>query len=78
MIVEDKVYIGDEDGDVSIFRLSKKRELINEIYMRNAVHSTPIVANNVLYIATNSTLFAIQETRKENSPKPNMTPKPDP
>ena len=61
LIVEGKVYIGDEDGDLSIFKLAKKKQLINEIQMQNAVYSTPIVANNVLFISNKSTLFAITE-----------------
>ncbi len=60
LIVEDKVYIGDEDGDISIFKLSTKNEMIGEINMGNAVYSTPIVANNTLFIANKSTLFAIE------------------
>ena len=64
LIVEDRVYIGDEDGDVVIFKLSAKREMINEINMGNAVYSTPIVANNVLYISTKNTLFAISADAK--------------
>ncbi len=59
LIVEDKVYIGDEDGDVCIFELSKKQNQIAEINMGNSVYSTPIVANNVLYIANKNTLYAI-------------------
>ncbi|HID21532.1 MAG TPA: serine/threonine protein kinase, partial [Planctomycetaceae bacterium] len=61
LIVDGKVYIGDEDGDIAIFKHSKKMELIGEINMNNAVYSTPIVANNVLFIANRSTLFAIQK-----------------
>lgn len=30
LIVEDKVYIGDEDGDISIFKLSKDMQLLAE------------------------------------------------
>ena len=59
LIVEDKVYIGDEDGDVAIFDLADKMNLIGEINMQNAVYSTPIVANNTLYISNKDTLFAI-------------------
>lgn len=59
MIVEDKVYIGDEDGDVAIFRLSKVMEQIGEVNMGNAVYSTPVVANNMLYISNKDHLFAI-------------------
>ena len=64
MIVEDKVYIGDEDGDVVIFKLSAKQEMIAEINMGNAVYSTPIVANNVLYVSNKDTLFAISADGK--------------
>ncbi|MCA9246033.1 MAG: PQQ-binding-like beta-propeller repeat protein [Planctomycetales bacterium] len=59
LIVDDKVYIGDEDGDVSIFTLSKEMDQIAEINMGNSVYSTPIVAKNVLYIANKTHLFAI-------------------
>jgi outer membrane protein assembly factor BamB len=64
LIVDGKVYIGDEDGDVTIFELSTKMKILAEINMDNAVYSTPIVANNVLYIANKSKLFAI-ETKGE-------------
>ena len=46
--VDNKVYIGDEDGDVCIL-LSKEMELLAEINMGNSVYSTPIVANETLY-----------------------------
>ena len=77
LIVEDKVYIGNEDGDLCVFGLSAdpkvamklqpkdSEELPDEYkplvvnFMDNAIYSTPIVANNVLYISNKSTLFAI-------------------
>ncbi len=64
LIVDNKVYIGDEDVDITIFELSKELNIINEINMDNAVYSTPIVANNVLFIANKSTLFAIEASKK--------------
>jgi len=60
MIVGDKVYVGDEDGDIAVFDLTKeKHDPIAEINMGNSVYSTPIVANNVLYIANKDHIFAI-------------------
>jgi outer membrane protein assembly factor BamB len=66
LIVDDKVYIGNEDGDVYIFKLSPKMESLHVkdgkpagINMGSAVYSTPIVANNVLYISSRNFLFAI-------------------
>ena len=64
LLVDSKVYVGDEDGDVSIFKLSKEMELIAEINMGNSVYSTPIAANETLYIANRSHLFAIKEGAK--------------
>lgn len=67
LIVEDKVYIGDEDGEVAIFRHAADPEIAmtdgEPAYgtqnMGNSVYSTPIVADNVLYISNRTHLFAI-------------------
>jgi len=67
LVVEDKVYIGSEDGAVFIFKLSPKMELLSKnengepggISMGTAVYCTPIVAHNVLYISNKNYLFAI-------------------
>ncbi|MBD3676142.1 MAG: PQQ-binding-like beta-propeller repeat protein [Planctomycetaceae bacterium] len=64
LVVDGKVYIGDEDGDLSIFEHSKEKKQINEIYMEDSIKSTPIVANNVLYIMTLNTLYAISPDGK--------------
>lgn len=76
LIVENKVYVGDADGDISIFPLTSdpKKALkkvdkewkpaLGEINVGNAVHTTPVVANNVLYIANKNRLFAIAPTKK--------------
>jgi outer membrane protein assembly factor BamB len=60
LIVEDKVYVGDEEGKVTIFKLSPEKEIIAEIDMGNSVYSTPVVANNILYIANKTHVFAIK------------------
>jgi outer membrane protein assembly factor BamB len=64
LIVGDKVYIGDEDGDIGIFALSKEFNLIAEVNMGSAVYTTPVVANDTLYIANRNRLFAIREGAK--------------
>ena len=69
MIVDDKVYVGDEDGDICIFDLSSKKNLVNEINMASSVYSTPIVANNTLYIARKDALYAIVEGAKSKPTK---------
>jgi len=75
LIVGNSVYVGDEDGDVSIFalspdpekslRLSKDpasgafHEPLREILSESSIYTMPIVANGVLYIATRNNLYAI-------------------
>lgn len=61
LIVEDKVYIGDEDGDISIFKLSAEMEMIGENNMGSSVYTTPVIANDTLFIANRNRLYAIKE-----------------
>jgi outer membrane protein assembly factor BamB len=61
LIADGKVYIGDEDGDITIFTLGKEPEVLGEINMGNSVYSTPIAVGDTLYIANKSHLFAIRE-----------------
>jgi outer membrane protein assembly factor BamB len=71
LVVDDKVFITDEDGDVAVFNHSrdKKKALrkvvgeyapLEEINMGNSVYSSPIFANGVLYVATRWKLYAIE------------------
>jgi outer membrane protein assembly factor BamB len=59
MVADGKVYIGDEDGDIAILKAGKKMELLAEISMENAVYTTPVPKNGVLYVTNRSRLFAI-------------------
>lgn len=64
LIVNDLVYVGDEDGDITIFKLSKEMEIVAENNMASAVFTSPIVANDTLFIANRNRLYAIQEADK--------------
>ena len=64
LIVDGKVYTGDEDGDIIVFELSKKLNVLSENNMINSIYSTPIVANNTLFISNKSTVFALKQGAK--------------
>ncbi len=64
LIVDGKVYTGDEDGDIIVFELSKKLNILSENNMINSIYSTPIVANNTLFISNKSTVFALKQGAK--------------
>jgi len=65
LIVDGKVYIGDEEGKVTVFKLGPQKEILAENNMGNSVYSTPVVANDILYIANKTHLFAIQESEDQ-------------
>ncbi|NKC15499.1 MAG: hypothetical protein GKR94_25870 [Gammaproteobacteria bacterium] len=49
LLVENRIYVGDEDGDINIFNPSAEQHEPSSGFNRlNPVYSTPIVANNVL------------------------------
>lgn len=59
MIIDDKIYLGDEDGDVVVLQTGKEMKLIAEMNMGSSVYCTPVPANGVLYIANRNELYAI-------------------
>jgi outer membrane protein assembly factor BamB len=78
VIADGRVYVGDEDGDVAIFPLSKDpdraidrdRTFANfgepkiNMLLESSIYSTPVVANNVLYISDRRHLYAISHNRR--------------
>ena len=60
-VVDGKVYLGDEDGDVVILKAGKTEEVLFETNMGSAVYTTPVAKNGVLYIVTRNMLVAISE-----------------
>lgn len=58
LIVDGKIYVGDE-LDVTILALSKRVELLATHELNNAIFAPPVFANGVLYLQTDSHLYAI-------------------
>ena len=63
-----KVYLGDEDGDVAVLKAGKTLQVLHEINMGNAVYTTPVARDGVLFITTRSTLFALAEGARSPAP----------
>jgi outer membrane protein assembly factor BamB len=62
MVIDGKVYLGDEDGDIAVIAADKTFKLIAENNMSSSVYSTPVPANNTLYIVNRNQIFALAET----------------
>jgi outer membrane protein assembly factor BamB len=61
MIIDDKVYLGDEDGDIVVLRHGKTMEVLGESNMGSSVYATPVPANGTLFIMNRNQLYALQE-----------------
>jgi hypothetical protein len=68
-VIGDKVYIGDEDGDIAILEASKEKKLLGEMNMESSVYCTPVAANGVLFIANRNKLYALGEKKTSMMPR---------
>lgn len=61
LVADGRVYLGNEDGEVVVFALSDRLEILGQNAMGDAVYGTPTAVGETLYIATRSHLFAVAE-----------------
>ena len=59
MIVDGRIYLGDEDGDVVVLAAGREENVLAEMNLGSSVYSTATPANGVLYIASRNQLFAL-------------------
>ena len=59
LVVDGKVIIGDEDGELSVFAAGREQKLLFETAFEASMYGTPIVAGGVLYVGTRNQLYAI-------------------
>jgi outer membrane protein assembly factor BamB len=58
-LIDGKVFLGDEDGDIVVLAHGKEKKVLAEMNMGSAVYGTIVPANGVLFINNRSQLFAI-------------------
>ena len=61
LVVDGKIYLGDEDGDVVVMKPGDKEEVLAEMSMKSSVYSSAVPANGDLFIASRNQLFALAE-----------------
>ncbi|MGH9318894.1 MAG: PQQ-binding-like beta-propeller repeat protein [Vicinamibacteria bacterium] len=59
VVVDGKVYLGDEDGDVVVLQAGKEEKVLSEMNMGSSVYSSVVPANGALFIASRNQLFAL-------------------
>jgi outer membrane protein assembly factor BamB len=68
MVIDDKVYVGDEDGDITVLAASKELKVISETNMGSSVYATVVPANGTLFVMNRNQLFAIAEGAQLKKP----------
>jgi outer membrane protein assembly factor BamB len=58
-VVDGKVYLGDEDGDIVVMQHGKEAKVLAEMNMGSAVYSTPVPAHGALFLNNRTELFAL-------------------
>jgi outer membrane protein assembly factor BamB len=70
MLIDGKLYLGDEDGDVVIMQAGKEKKVLAEMNMGSSVYSTPVPANGVLFITNRNQLFALAANASATTKNP--------
>ncbi|MCP4311764.1 MAG: PQQ-binding-like beta-propeller repeat protein [Bacteroidetes bacterium] len=60
LVADNKVYVGSRGSDFWIFEEGKEKKVLYSVKLDSPIHSTPVAANGVLYIATMERLYAIE------------------
>ncbi|TWU34338.1 outer membrane protein assembly factor BamB family protein [Novipirellula artificiosorum] len=61
LVADGKVYVGTRAGDFWIFAADKVKQPIAHIQFDSPIHTSPVAANGVLYVATLKRLYAIEQ-----------------
>ncbi len=89
LVADGKVYCGDEDGDFIVLAASKEKKILSKMVINGReedgpnlgapVYSTPVVANGVIYVATQQDLYAFYDAARQapssDQPKVDLNPK---
>lgn len=61
IVIGDKIYLGDEDGDVTILQHGRELKVLNELNMGSSVYATVVPANGSMYIMNRNQIWAVAE-----------------
>jgi len=59
IVIDGKVYLGDEDGDIAVLQAGRTKKLLFESSLESSIYSTPVPANGNMYVVNRNQLIAI-------------------
>jgi outer membrane protein assembly factor BamB len=60
IVIDGKVYLGDEEGDIIIMQAGKAHKVLATINMGTVVTGTPVAAQGMLFVNTGRALYALK------------------
>jgi outer membrane protein assembly factor BamB len=70
MVADGKLFVGDEDGDLTVLAATKEKKVLSEVNLGSPVYSTPVVANGTIYISSNTHLYALHDSARAGTDAP--------
>jgi len=64
LFADGKVFIGTDTGRLTVASATREKMILSEIRFDSPLYATPVVANGVIYIATQRKLYAFQHPSK--------------
>ena len=61
LLVDGKIYLGDEDGDVVVLAAGKEKKILAENTLGSSVYATAVPANGALFIMNRNQLWSLAE-----------------
>ena len=59
LLAGDRLYVGNEEGTMTVLRAGRRKELLAEIEMDAGLYSRPAAVGDALYLATAHRLYLI-------------------
>ena len=60
LVADDKIYLGNEDGEITILDAGQRLKGVWMVEFTAPIYAGPVAANGVLYICTQSHLYAFE------------------
>ncbi|MDP3069123.1 MAG: PQQ-binding-like beta-propeller repeat protein [Opitutaceae bacterium] len=59
LVADGKVYCGTEDGELVVLAAGREKKLLGKVEFYSPIYSSPVIANDTLFVATITHVFAI-------------------
>ena len=62
-VADGKVYVGNANRRLTVLAAAREKKLLARTRLHSGTHCTPLAANGILYVATQTRLYAVEQPR---------------